>query len=147
MVAAGAAPRAPAERAPASAYSAEMNARTYAELARRARGEITAGRSVLVDATFRYRSDREAFTAALGDGEPMFVECLAPAAVVAERAAARESDPSRVSDAGGELAERQQREFEPLNEVPAGRHLVLRTDRPVEEIADDVEALLDARSQ
>jgi aminoglycoside phosphotransferase family enzyme/predicted kinase len=138
---------APAERAPASAYSAEMNARTYAELGRRAGGEITAGRSVLVDATFRYRRDREAFTAALGDRELIFVECLAPAAVVAERAAAREGDPSRVSDAGGELAERQRREFEPLDEVRADRHLVLRTDRAVEEIADDVEALLDARRQ
>lgn len=96
---------------------------------------------------FRYRRDRETFTAALGDRELIFVECLAPAAVVAERAAARERDPARVSDAGGGLAERQRREFEPLDEVPAGRHLVLRTDRAVEEIADDVEALLDARRQ
>ena len=136
-----------AERAPASAYSTEMNERTYAELARRASDELAAGRSVLVDATFRYRHDREAFAAALAGAEPVFVECRAPAAVLAERAAARERDPSRVSDAGADLAERQRLEFEPLDDVPAARHLALRTDRPVEEVADDVEALLDARRQ
>jgi uncharacterized protein len=135
----------PAARAPASAYSQEMNARTYAELGRRARQEVAAGRSAIVDATFRYRADRETFAAELSGSEVIFVECLAPAAVAAGRAAERARDPARVSDAGGELAERQRLEFEPLDEVPAGRHLVTRTDRPVEQIADDLEALLDSR--
>jgi aminoglycoside phosphotransferase family enzyme/predicted kinase len=135
------------ERAPASAYTAAMNGRTYTELGSRSLKALSAGRPVLVDATFRYRSDRERFAAGLaGDDHPrLFVECRAPAAVLAERAAARERQSDRVSDAAGQLIDRQQREFEPLDEVSAAWHLPLRTDRPVAEIADDVEALLDAR--
>lgn len=135
---------APTTRAPDSAYSAEMSRRTYSELGRRARAEVSEGRPVIVDATFRYRRDRKAFVAALGGQDVVFVECLAPAAVRAERAAARRDD---ASDADEALARIQQEEFEPLDEVPATRHLALRTDRPVEEVADDVEALLDARLQ
>jgi hypothetical protein len=121
-----------------------MNARTYAELGRRARAAAASG-PVLVDATFRYRRDRDAFAAEAGDTRVVFIECVAPAEVVAARAAERERDPSRVSDAGEELARRQRGEFEPLDEVAASRHLCVRTDRRVDEIADDVEALLDAR--
>lgn len=138
---------APTARAPESAYAEEMNARTYAELGRRAGEEAAAGRSAIVDATFRYRADREAFAERLPGTEVVFVECLAPAAVTVRRAGERERDPARVSDAGEELAERQRREFEPLDEVPAARHLPIRTDRPIEQIADDVEALLDSRRQ
>jgi hypothetical protein len=35
--------------------------------------------------------------------------------------------------------------WEPLDELPASAHLALRTDRPLEEIVDDVLALLDRR--
>jgi uncharacterized protein len=135
------------ERAPASAYTEEMNERTYAELGSRALRALSAGRPVLVDATFRFRRDREVFAAGFaGNNHPqLFVECRAPPAVLAERGAARERESDRVSDATGELIDRQGREFEPLDEVPAARHLAVRTDRPVAEIAADVEALLDVR--
>jgi predicted kinase len=97
-----------------------------------------------VDATFRRRAHRAAFAEALG-GRALFVECLAPAAVVAERAARRELDPERVSDATAEIAARQRAEFEPLDEVTPGAHLRVRTDRPVEELLGELEAWLDAR--
>jgi hypothetical protein len=32
--------------------------------------------------------------------------------------------------------------FEPLDEVPARDHLVLRTDRPIEETLDELEAFV-----
>ncbi len=135
---------APTERAPDSAYSAEMSERTYSELGRRALAELANDGPVIVDATFRYRRDRDAFLAALGGRETVFLECLAPSVVRTARVAARRDD---ASDAGEALARVQQAEFEPLDEVPAARHLSLRTDRPVVEVADDLEALLDARLQ
>ena len=137
---------APTERAPLEQYREEASLRTYAALGERARAVVAAGEGVIVDATFRRRTHREAFTAAYGDDvpAPWFVECRAPASVVAERAAARMRDPARVSDATAEIAARHRREFEPLDEVPAGRHLLVRTDRPVAEIADRVTAAIDA---
>jgi predicted kinase len=65
--------------------------------------------------------------------------------VVAERAARRELDPERVSDATAEIAAQQRAEFEPLDEVAADAHLSLRTDRPLGEQLAELEAWLDAR--
>ena len=137
----------PTTRAPERAYSAGASRQTYEELGRRARATLTGGGGVLVDATFRLCRDRIAFGRALGApaGAALFVECRAPVEELAHRAAARECDPARVSDADLGQVELQRREFEPLDEVPPRDHVVLRTDRPVDEIVDDVEGALDAR--
>jgi uncharacterized protein len=134
------------ERAPGDTYSAEWNKRTYAELDRRASDALTADGGAIVDATFRHRADRRAFTAALGASSPIvFIECRAPRAVLAQRAADRERDRDRVSDAGLAVVLRELSSWEPLDEVPAGRHLAVRTDRPMRQITGDVLALLDRR--
>jgi aminoglycoside phosphotransferase family enzyme/predicted kinase len=134
------------ERAAADVYTAEWNARTYAELARRATQAVAAKRGAIVDATFRHRSDRVAFMSAFGAVAPaLFIECLAPGAVLAERAARRAHDRGRVSDADPQVVLHERTSWESLDEVPAGRHLALRTDRPIEQIVDDVLALLDSR--
>jgi uncharacterized protein len=126
-------------RAEPGAYSEEASLRTYRELGERA----AATGSAIVDATFRRRSHREAFAAA--EPEALFVECIAPEPVLLERAAARERDPARVSDADAKIVARQASELEPLDEIAADRVLVLRTDRAVEECADAVAAWLDER--
>ena len=134
------------ERAPERTYSSEWNARTYAELGRRASEALAADGGVIVDATFRHRADRVAFAAALGGSRPtVFIECQAPRAVLATRAAAREHDRDLVSDAGPAVVLRERSSWEPLDEVPPGAQFTLRTDRPVEQITGDVLALLDRR--
>ena len=75
----------------------------------------------------------------------LFIECQAPGPVLAQRAADREHDPNRVSDAGLAVVLREQSTWEPLDEVPGRAHLIVRTDRPVEELTADVLALLDRR--
>ncbi len=134
------------ERAPGDAYSADWNARTYAELGRRASSALAGQGGAIVDATFRHRDDRRAFTAALGaQPQVVFIECQAPGAVLAWRAAHREHDRDRVSDAGLAIVLRERSRWEPLDEVPASAHLTVRSDRPVEQITADVLALLDRR--
>ncbi len=136
------------ERGPAELYAAAHSERTYRELGRRARLALAAGTGAIVDATFRRAADRAAFADELGERAPrLFIECLAPPAVLAERAVRRELDPLRVSDADAEVVAREQGSWEPLHEVPAGLHLPVRADRPPERIVDDVLALLDARLQ
>jgi uncharacterized protein len=97
----------------------------------------------VIDATFRRRSHRAAFAETFA-GSALYVECLAPAAVLAERAARRERDLERVSDATEAIAAEQLVEFEPLDEVPARHHVLLRSDRPPEELVHELEAVLDA---
>jgi aminoglycoside phosphotransferase family enzyme/predicted kinase len=117
----------PTTRAPQSAYSAEMNRQTYLELGRRAAAE----EPVVVDATFRYAADREAFAVATGAAaeDAIWIECRAPAAVIARRAAARSSQPDRVSDADAAIATRQLTEWEPLTEIRATNRVAVATDR------------------
>lgn len=136
----------PTRRAPSGAYTADFNRLTYAELGRRAAREAIAHGGALVDATFRHRADRDAFAQAFADAAPLlFLECQAPADTLARRAAAREHDPERISDASREVVVRESATWEPLQEVPPEAHLVLRSDRPVEAQLADLMALLDQR--
>jgi uncharacterized protein len=137
---------APERRAPLGDYSEQASLRTYGELGARAAAAAARG-GAIVDATFRRRAHRDAFAAAYGarTPEPVYVECRAPAAVVAERARRRAREPGRVSDATEEIAARQLAEFEQLDEIDPARHIILRTDRDPDAVIDAVEAALDAR--
>ena len=131
----------PDERAPQAVYSEQESLRTYRELGARA-AAATGG--VIVDATFRSRAHREAFRESF-QGRALFVECTAPAEVVAERAVRRELDPTRVSDATPAIAAHQRSAFEPLDEVAPDAHLLLRTDRPLDDVVAALEDWLDLR--
>lgn len=135
-------------RAPAAVYSAQWDARVYAELARDARDALITAGGALVDATFRGEAQRRTFLSTFGESAPLlFLECQAPVAVVARRAASRERDPTRISDADQAVAMREAMNWRPLHEISAQAHVVLRTDRPLERILEDVMALLDQRLQ
>ena len=123
-------------------YSADFNRLTYAELGRRAARRTAVGGGALVDATFRHRADRDAFRNA---APLLFVECRAPARVLAERAAQRDRKPGRVSDASLSVVMRESSTWEPLDELPAEAHVTLRSDRRVEAQLEDLRALLDRR--
>jgi predicted kinase len=90
-----------------------------------------AGQPVVVDATFRFAADRQAFAAAIGAaaGDAVWIECRAPVEVMARRAAARTSQPGRVSDADAAIATRSLAEWEPLTEIPATTRVAVATDR------------------
>jgi hypothetical protein len=134
------------ERAPATIYAPEWNRRTYAELGRRAGAAVREHGGAIVDATFRRRSDREAFRAAFVDQAPLvFIECTAPGRILAERAGRRAADPSEISDADVRIVERERTRWAPLDEVDGAAHLVARTDRLVEEVELEVVDLLDQR--
>ncbi len=127
-------------------YRDEFNRATYTELGRRAGAEVDSRGGALVDATFRRHADRDAFYEGFAEAAPLlFIECLTPKEIVARRAAARERDPARISDATLEVALREGERWEPLDEIPANAHLPLRTDRAIDAILTDVIALLDER--
>jgi predicted kinase len=137
---------APEQRAPAEAYSAHRSEETYSELGRRAAAVLERGESVIVDATFRSRADRDAFARGYGRWPPpWFIECRAPASVIADRAVRRRSERRQPSDADAQIALEQLASFEALDEVSADRHIVLRTDRAGHGVIDELEAVLDER--
>jgi len=136
----------PRQPAPAAAYSADFNRLTYAELGRRAAAEVARCGGVLIDATCRHRVDRAAFAASFGHAAPvLFIECRAPADVLARRAAERDRQPGQVSDASAPIVVREAAAWEDLDELDPETHLTVRSDRPVEAQLTDLRALLDRR--
>lgn len=128
----------PTARAPASAYTAAMSEFTYRELGRLA---AASEGTVIVDATFHRRRLRDAFRDQLGDAAErvVVVECRAPAAVLERRVRARVRRPDRTSDATSEVLRDQLADGEPLDEVPPHRHVILRSDQPVDSLVAAIE--------
>jgi uncharacterized protein len=136
----------PLERGDERLYHADVNRRTYAELGRCAAAETAARGGAIVDATFRHHADRDAFATAFAGAAPLlFIECRAPARVLAQRAARRDRLPGRVSDASLPVVVSESQVWDALDEVPPEAHITVRSDRPVEAQLDDLVALLDRR--
>lgn len=130
---------APTERAPGSAYTPDFSERTFDEVFRRAAVVLGSGRGVILDATFRGRDlRRRARELAAEHGRPfLFVEATCDEATLRERLRRRAAGPS-VSDATEPLLARLREEFEPVTELDAAQHLVLRTTEPLEALVDAV---------
>jgi hypothetical protein len=117
----------------AARYTPAARAAVYTALAGEADAALAAGRSIIADATFLRRADRDRLRAvALRRGAPcVFVECRSDPERVRERLAARPADD--VSDARWETYRAQAREQEPFGtDEPA---IVVATDDPAESAA------------
>jgi aminoglycoside phosphotransferase family enzyme/predicted kinase len=109
-------------------YSDEVTVATYRRLGEAAAAGARHGDGTIVDATFIRHDFRDAFRDAYGDGpEPLFIQCTAPESTLLKRSAARASSGGDPSDAGPEIVRLQATMLEPLDEVDASRHLILRT--------------------
>jgi len=128
-------------------YADTASRAVYEELGRRARTALEAGTGAIVDATFRRVADRAAFDTAVADapGTTVVLRLDVPTAVARARAERRTADPTRVSDAGPELATAQTSEFEPFDAPWSARAVTVDADRPVGSLAQRAEAALDAK--
>jgi hypothetical protein len=133
---AGVAPEHPLpESSWAGFYSPEFTEKVYGELFRRASAVLSSGRAVVLDASFRSRTERaRAKRLALERGAPfLFVECQAPAELCRARLRERERSPS-VSDGRLQVFDDFARSFEPVTELDRSEHLAVDTREPVEAI-------------
>lgn len=135
---------APAEPAPADAYAAEATGRVYDEVGRRAAAASASAGGAIVDGSMRSPALRGALCARLAGTRCVWVECRTPAGIAAARATARARAGASASDADAAVAARLRALWQPLDEVPARDHVVLRGDRPAAEAVDELEARLDA---
>jgi len=126
---------------PATLYHAGATRRTYARLLAIARWAVEGDLSLVVDAAYLRRDEREALRAlARGLGvEATIVECRAPAAVLRERLARRAAAGHDPSDATAEVLALQQRVHEPP--APDEGAIALDTDASPAVVATRVDAL------
>jgi predicted kinase len=124
-------------------YAANANRRTYDRLAELASAMLAAGVSVIVDATFLRRAERDRFRAlARTHGAPFaLVVCDAPAKVLRGRVAQRAQAGRDASEADASVLEAQLQSAELLgNDERIEAHMIA-TDRPLEEIRRACDAL------
>lgn len=139
-------------------YSHEWTARIYEALVQEAGKVLADGRSVLLDATFLRRTDRQAAArlAAGLEANMMFVECSCPREVALKRLEQRwkarmagnlesVAVASGASDARPDLYDAQAAAWEPFEprEEPGCEHVVITTSQPPE---DSIEQLYKALS-
>jgi hypothetical protein len=130
----------PERRGGQELYGPEVTARTYRQLAARARAAVAGAGGAVVDATF-HRAAQRAELRDLG-ARVLWAECRAPEQVIRERTAARERGPERASDATWPVARAQLAAWEPLDDVPPPDRLSVRTDRPVTASLAEMEAFV-----
>lgn len=137
-------------------YNAKWTARTYDALRHQASEALSSGRSVLLDASFLRRTDRQAIAreAAIQGAVVLFVECVCPRAVALQRLAQRwqvrvergSLSPERssfASDGRPDLYDAQCARWDTFlpDKEPNVEHIVVTTTQP---LVVNVEQILDA---
>jgi aminoglycoside phosphotransferase family enzyme/predicted kinase len=128
-------------------YSQRMTDRTYAEMARLAENEITAGNGAILDATFGRRADRERILRLAEKHSVPFavIHCVASDETTRGRLAERAKEGKDVSDGRWEIYEQQKETYEPIEDIPAASRLDLDTDAELEHLAQASERFLRSR--
>jgi aminoglycoside phosphotransferase family enzyme/predicted kinase len=133
----------PAERPadPAQIYNPQGNALTYARLEAIARAGLAGGVTVIVDAAFLKRAERDTMRAlaAAAGVRCRLIECVAAPATLAARIAQRQATAHDASDATLEVLALQQRVQEPL--APDEGAERLETEGTPADVAARVQAL------
>jgi aminoglycoside phosphotransferase family enzyme/predicted kinase len=135
------------ERAAPEHYGERFTRLTYELLGREARRALAEGDGVIVDATCRSRGERFLLLHRLDRAglTRVVVRCDVPLAVALERAARREHDASRVSDATPQIVAEQYRSFQALDELPPGSVLELDAEQPLDFQVQELSRAVDDR--
>jgi len=129
-------------------YTPEFSRRTYDELLRQAALALTAGHSVLLDASYQSRAERDLLRSwAAGQAVRLhFVQCICPEEEVKRRLDLRVVDPAAVSDGNWEILQIQKKRFDPPTELAGAQLLNLATNQPVEVLLAELDKLLEVTS-
>jgi aminoglycoside phosphotransferase family enzyme/predicted kinase len=126
----------------ADIYSEDATRRTYARLQELARGIITAGFTVIVDAAFILRSEREIFRALSHELDvPFAIACVqTDAALLAERLALRSSKGNDASEADVAVLKKLQVFQEPLRGEELSSTVTFINNRDIDALRSEEEA-------
>jgi aminoglycoside phosphotransferase family enzyme/predicted kinase len=120
-------------------YTPAFTEATYRELLIRSEQALHAGRSIIVDATFRGKEDRTRFgSLAARHNAPFYiVHTFCPEKLLKQRLDERSRHPGGLSDGRWELYNRQKNEFEPPGK-DEGNLIGIDTSRPIYDNIDDM---------
>lgn len=123
-------------------YSAEWNQMTYARLFKMGAEALSTGQSVILDASFSRRADREkAMNLAHQYGaRAVLIECRLSEPETRARLLRRSKSGDSISDGRDELYTVQKARFETIEEWPEDTHLVVETNQPPSQLVDKLRA-------
>jgi aminoglycoside phosphotransferase family enzyme/predicted kinase len=115
-------------------YDAAHKHQTYEALADLAQRALQQGHSVLLDASFAKRTERQCMAAIAQKVGARYciLECLAPDSVLRARLQERDRSAETISDAREDLLEQFRRDYEPIRESEKACHVRLDTTRSIE---------------
>lgn len=116
-------------------YSKEITRKTYDRALELASEKLKEGKSVIIDASYKSRDDRQkAFEAAEGLHTDFFIiECICPENIIKERLNSRMSDKGEVSDGRWESYQVQKKKFDAITEITDSLHIIFDTSLTPEE--------------
>jgi predicted kinase len=115
-------------------YAKAFTGKTYQALLDRAAGELSRGRSVVLDGSYRCRADRLAVRdlAENYGARALFILCSCPEVELKKRLRQREADPKAVSDGNWQIYQKQKEIFEEPAELRPEELATLVTLAPVD---------------
>jgi aminoglycoside phosphotransferase family enzyme/predicted kinase len=122
-----------------SIYTPAASDKTYEQLLREARKDVSRGRSVVLDATFgklQYRAIALRLAKEM-EANVIFIECRCRQPLLHQRLTAREEQKS-ISDARLQHLEAQSRAFEPLDELRDSLHVPINTEQPLHHCVHEI---------
>jgi len=133
----------------AGIYSTEFTRKTYDALLAHTEETITAGHSVVLDASYSSMSERKrvvAFAKKRNVGLT-FIHCICPERELKQRMEERQKDPDAVSDGRWEIYLVQKEKFEEPGELDPASLLVLDTNATVDVLLSRLEKQLLSRGK
>ena len=110
-------------------YADGVTRNTYYRALELAAQKLAEGSSVIIDATFGNRGERQKALklAEMLEADFFVIECICPEDIVRERLDLRTSDTKEASDGRWEIYLRQKETFDRITEMPESSHIVLDT--------------------
>ncbi len=116
-------------------YREEVTRKTYDKAIELASQKLTEGKSIIIDASYRSRADRQRALAAAERLKADFfiIECTCPENIIRKRLDMRTSDKAEASDGRWEIYLAQKEAFERITEMPEDSHIIIDTSHTQEE--------------
>jgi len=125
-------------------YDEDFSRRTYAEMRGQAGAHLKAGRSVILDGSYKRAGERDLVQqlAQENGAAAIFLFCACPLEAVKERLGIRAQDPKSISDGREEILEAQAQDFDPVD-FSAPDFWGVNTNREMPDILEKVKYLLE----
>lgn len=125
-------------------YSDKITELVYQKSLEQAKGILEAGKSVIIDASFKRKDHRHAAGNLADELKSAFfvIECVCPDDCIRKRLIERIKDQNEASDGRTEILDAQKEDFDAISEFPTSVHLLLDTSGKLDDSVDRIIAFV-----